>query len=124
MPFQAVTDGFPLQQPVYIGFVEVCDEQRTPYGRFFQIKAVGFQHPRRILFRVRVSQEEQEVFLGDVAVYCLHVYVVHRTEMSVVAVVNGCDTVGGNVQGFADAVAFEVRNGNDFSGISSESVVR
>ena len=114
MPFQAVTDIFLLQQPVYIGFVEVCDEQRTPYGRFFQIKAVGFQHPRRILFRVRVSQKEQEVFLGDVAVYYLHVYVVHRAEMTVIAVIDGRNAVGGNVQGFADAVAFVVGDGNDF----------
>ena len=52
--------------------------------------------------------------MGDVAVYYLHVYVVHRTEMSAIAVVDGCDAVGRNVQGFADAVAFEVRNGNDF----------
>ena len=52
--------------------------------------------------------------MGDIAVYYLHVYVVHRAEMLVAAVVDGRDAVCGDVQGFADAVALKVRDGDDF----------
>lgn len=80
----------------------------------FPDKGCRLSAPVPYSFRVRVSQKEQEVFLGNVAVYYLHVYVVHRTEMTVIAVIDGRNAVGGNVQGFADAVAFEVGDGNDF----------
>ena len=114
MLFQGVADAFLLKQAVYAAFCEVGDEQRALYGRLFQIEAVGFQHPRGVLLGVCVAQEEQEVFLGDIAVYYLHVYVVHRAEMLVAAVVDGRDAVCGDVQGFADAVALKVRDGDDF----------
>ena len=49
-------------------------------------------------FRVRVSQEERGSLLGNVAVYNLHVYVVHRAEMTVIAVVDGHYAVVWNVR--------------------------
>lgn len=87
-------------------------------GRFYngllQIQAVRLQHTCRILFGIGIAQKEQIALLGDISLHNMQIGVRQRVEVRIVAVVDGGDTFGGNMERLADAVALKAGNGDDF----------
>ena len=81
--------------------------------RTFQIVTVRFQHSRRILFRISISQEK-EIFVriyilpGDFRSFGL------KMEMAVESVVYGNQLFVGQVQSIKDTLTFKLGNCNDF----------
>lgn len=88
--------------------------------RTAHVFGVGAQRSRGVFLGVGVAQEKEVFRVGEVAFRDFG-RVVHRPEAGVVAVVDGRDPFGGETERRADAVAFELRHGDDLAAFGQDA---
>ena len=93
-------------------FPEVGDQQRQRVFGAPYVFGIGLQRTGRVLLWVGIAQEKEVFGVSQVFADGFR-RAFHRAEPVVVAVVNGHDASGVEVQCGADAVALELRDGDD-----------